>query len=291
MVRVKAVKFRDVKVGPMTTITGGMLSQPMHLTTTPFHAGAGDGDFVLLKKGDRWLSSSACGPTNRQQGLQRTRMLETLITTAQAAVAAAAEAPELDGPPAGADPPAHDPMAAFEYEDEDTPPPALAGPDGPDTPPKKARRQKVVRRNAMVNLTMPAQCKEMHPDCDGTRKVTCYVKDSRHVYMSVDDVPWLVRYVHEQYVLGGIPLVEHPRSRVKEDDASAPAFAGQGGAAPISWDFTTDAWVARGRRLKAVDFSAGEAEGLGVDKAAWLLFGYPQKKAFAYKCMQHWLGQ
>ena len=123
----------------------------------------------------------------------------------------------------------------------------------------------------------------------------------RQVYISVDDVPWLVRYVHGQFLLGGIPLVE-------EDDASAPAFAGQegdgstnaaapalagqGGAAPVSLDFATSAWVARGRQLKAVEFSAEDAERLGVDKAAWLLFTYPKKeKAFARACMQHWLGQ
>ena len=49
----------------------------------------------------------------------------------------------------------------------------------------------------------------------------------------------------------------------------------------MSWDFATSAWVARGRQLKAVEFSAEEAERLGVDKAAWLLFTYPKKKAFA----------
>ncbi len=296
----KVGEFKDVEVERKTAVTGGMLKKPMHIITKTFYVGACETEFVQLKKGDQWLTQSACGPADRQRGLRRTKMLEALMTAAQAAVVAVAEAPELDGPPAGADPPpAHDPMADFDYDD--TPPPALAGHDMSDTPSKKARQKSAPKYlNRVVTLTMPAKCKEMHPSCDDTRKVTCYVKDCRQVWMSVEDVPWLVRYVHEQFLLGGVPLVEEdgasaPALAGQEGDgstnAAAPALAGQGGAAPISWDFAASAWVAYGRQLKAVEFSAEEAERLGVCEAAWRLFTYPQKKGFAYKCMQHWLGQ
>ena len=109
-------------------------------------------------------------------------------------------------------------MADFGYEGTLGDPPALAGSDpSDDAPPKKARG----RKNQSVTLTMPATCIEMYPRCADTRQVTCFVKDCRQIWISVEDVPWLVRYVHEQFCLGGVPLVEDGR-------AAAPAFADRG---------------------------------------------------------------
>ena len=92
------------------------------------------------------------------------------MAAAIAACGDVAEAPAPDDP--------CDPMA-----------PAFAGRD-PSTPRKKARV-----RQCPVTLTMPAKCKEKHPSCDATRQVTCYVQHARQVWMSVEDVPWLVRFV------------------------------------------------------------------------------------------------
>ena len=291
MPKVKPGQFTDVEVQRKTALTGGLLKKPIHITTKLFHAGAGEAEFVQLRKGQDWLSSSACGPVNRQHGLKRTKMAVDLMAAATAACGDVEEAPAPDDSP-----PSRDPMADFGYEDTLGDPPALAESDpSDDTPPKKARV-----RNRVVTLTMPAKCREMYPSCDDTRQVTCYVKDSRQIWISVEDVPWLVRYVHEQFCLGGVPLVEEGRAAApafagQEGDgstnAAAPALAGQGGADRISWDFTASAWVAEGRQLKPDEVPAEEAESLGVDTAAWRAFTYPEKKALAYKCLQHWLGQ
>ena len=211
------------------------------------------------------------------------------MSAAIAAGGAVAEAPApVDSPPP------RDLMAELAYTD--SPPPAFAGRDSLDkTPPKKARVKK-----GPVAVTMPAKCKEKYPSCHDTRQATCYVNHKRQVWIAVADVPWLVRYVHEQCCLGGVPLVEEgsapaPAFAGQEGDgstnAAAPALAGQGGADPISWDFAASAWVAAGRQLKPEELSAEDAARLGVGIAAWRASAYPAKKALAYTCMQHWLSQ
>ena len=153
----------DVVVERTTTITGGLMKRPLSVVTKMFPVVGGQTEFIHLVKGADWLTQAACGPTNRQQGLKRTKMAEELMSAATAACGAVAEAPA----PADSPPP-RDLMAELAYAD--SPPPAFAGRDSSDkTPPKKARG----RKNQLVTLTMPATCREMYPRCADTRQVTC----------------------------------------------------------------------------------------------------------------------
>ena len=277
MPTVKPGQFTDVEVKRTTTLTGGLLKKPLPILTQSFQVAGGEAEFIQLVKGADWLTQSACGPTNRQQGLKRTQVAVELMAAATAACGAVAEAPAPGDSPAPSDPMA----ASLGYDDS---PPAFAGRDSSDnTPPKKARVRK-----GPVTVTMPAKCKEKYPSCHDTRQVTCFVNHKRQVWVAVADVPWLVRYTHEEFCLGGVPLVEDEE---EEGSAPAPAFAGPGGADHISWDFAASAWVAKGRQLKPDNLSAEEAERLGVGAAAWRASTYPEKKELAYACMQHWLGQ
>ena len=72
---------------------------------------------------------------------------------------------------------------------------------------------------------MPARGKEKYPDCTEMRKVSCYVQaaQKRQVWISVDEVPWLVRLLREQSALGGVPLLKAEHC---EEGDSAPALAG-----------------------------------------------------------------
>ena len=67
--------FPDVEVQRQTVLTGGLLKKfPPEKT-----------EFVRLKKGEKWLIHAVCGPMSRQSGLQRTNMVEDLVTAALAA--------------------------------------------------------------------------------------------------------------------------------------------------------------------------------------------------------------
>ena len=56
---------------------------------------------------------------------------------------------------------------------------------------------------------MPEVAKELNPHSTETREVTCYVQSTWHkqVFISLEDVPWLVRMLHDQAKLGGVPLI------------------------------------------------------------------------------------
>ena len=144
-----------------------------------------------------------------------------------------------------------------------------------------------------VTVEMPDKCREKHPKSTGVRQVACYVEGhgKRKVWISVDDLPWLVRLMHDQFCLGGVSLLPEQCSDV--EDSQTPAMAGGEGSAAaeldISWDFVASAWVAAGRQLKPDEVPPREAAALGVDEAAWRDLSYAGKKELAYKYLRHWL--
>ena len=133
--------------------------------------------------------------------------------------------------------------------------------------------------------------------------MACYVEGDgkKKVWISVDDLPWLVRLMRDQFVLGGVSLLPEQCGDDSQtsamaggsDDSQTSAMAeGEGSAAAeleISWDFVASAWVAAGRQLKPDEVSPGEAAALGVDEAAWRDLSYAGKKELAYKSLRHWL--
>ena len=114
---------------------------------------------------------------------------------------------------------------------------------------------------------------------------SCAVKE---VWISVNDVPWLVRLMYDQFCLGGVSLLPEQCS----DEQTLAMAGGEESAAAeldISWDFVASAWVAAGRQLKLDEVSPREAAALGVDEAAWRDLGYAGKKELAYKVLRHML--
>ena len=151
-----------------------------HVLPTKFFAtkcptGAPKTEFVRLKKGEKWFIHAVCGPMSRQRGLDRTRMVEDIIT---AAIAAAEGDEAVDEAAVAIDdaPRPHDPMVEFSYGDDDSPP-QEAG-DSDKTPKKKKKKKTPPRRstNMAVTVEMPDKCREKHPKSTGVRQVACYVE-------------------------------------------------------------------------------------------------------------------
>ena len=297
--------FREVQLDRLTSLSGGLLKKPMVIATRTF-PGANGEEFVQLKKGEQWLINAAVGPMERQRGLQRTKLVEDIMTAAFAA-AKSSDVADKTTPP-DVTPPPHDPMADLCYEDSQDTPPALAGDDAEETleeTPKKKSRSSIA--SGLVRVNMPAKSKERYPDSTEMRTIQCYVfKTTRpQIWISTDDVPWLLRVLHDQASLGGVPLLS------SNEDHTSPALAGNASAAEptgnaraaeptgnlcaatptVRWDFVVSAWVAEGKQLKPDDVSAEDAAAIGVGADAWSTYTYEGKKDVAHKVVLHWLGQ
>ena len=229
---------------------------------------------------------------NRQAGLQRTKMVEDLahaactkahaclVTPTPAAIAACDRV--------------HDPARDFSLDDDDEDiAPAMAGSAEKEKTPKKRKRD--YAKDVVAIVDMPARALEMYPDCKETRKATCLVENSarKQVWISLEDVPWLVRGLHDQATLGGVPMLEDPdtcdRGELsKRGDSPTPAVAGHG--ARVSWDFFTSSWMALGRRLKPADVTPEELAESGAKlPREWVDCTWAEKKDIAYTVMERWV--
>ena len=79
-----ADQWTDVTVQTCTTIHGGRLKKPLVIVTKMFPNVPGT-EFVTIRKGESWLVSAAIGPSERQQSLKRTRIVDDIVSAAIAA--------------------------------------------------------------------------------------------------------------------------------------------------------------------------------------------------------------
>ena len=72
--------------------------------------------------------------------------------------------------------------------------------------------------NKVVEVPMPARCREVTDAAQVQRKIKLYVADRKQIWLSIDDVEWAVRYLYTQNLLKGVPLVS--------DDSPGPGGPG-----------------------------------------------------------------
>ena len=105
--------------------------------------------------------------------------------------------------------------------------------------PKKRQSPYVSKRgkNTFTAVTMLELERTSHPDCEKKRTVRLLALSTSSLWLSTDDMEWLVTWLAAEYNMGGVPLLE---AAVAED-----GFEGNC-AAPgvhIRWDFD-GAWEA-----------------------------------------------
>lgn len=79
--------------------------------------------------------------------------------------------------------------------------------DGAARPGKKKRKANMCK-GMCIKLEFPSKCPEAHPDCETTQTVTVFVESRQKIWLSIDDVPWAVEYMHEQHKLKGVIAVD-----------------------------------------------------------------------------------
>ena len=279
----------------VTTLKGGLLRKPAVLTTLKLPVMGNDIEFVQVHKGEQWLVQAATGPMGRQAGLQRTKMVEDLAHAACTKAHACLVSPNPITPAAiAACGRVHDPARDFSLDDDDEDiAPAMAGSAEKERTPKKRKRD--YAKDVVVIVDMPAQALEMYPECKDTRKVTCLVENSsrKQVWISLEDVSWLVRVLHGQATLGGVPLMEDPDPRDRGELPTlgdSPPSTTKGSCAKVRWDFFTNSWTALGRRLKPADVTPQElAESDLKLPRDWEDLSWADKKDISFTVMERWV--
>ena len=76
-------------------------------------------------------------------------------------------------------------------------------------------------RNCITSVNVPCRPPEIDPNCTQMRAVTLYITDRKMVWLSLDDVPWAIRYLFDQHRLKGVAVVD--------DDDAGPSGAVDGG--------------------------------------------------------------
>ena len=129
------------------------------------------------------------------------------------------------------------------------------------------------------------------------REITLFVKSKREIWLGVEDVPWAIEYMHDQYTLGGIPANNSPCSSDAASSASSSEDVSKScdNSSTIHWDFAAAAWVAtvrsgadsRQRILKPSDVRLSEASAV-ADVSTLDGLAYGELKEIAGKILQKW---
>ena len=145
-------------------------------------------DFVKIDKRQEWLVKAAAGKGARPGALSRTKlfdeMREKLVKEAKCASAAPAVAAS-----------AEDPMEA------------LATLEPQEEPPK---RRKVYVSKRRQNLITEIEMRELeptkHPNSERARAVKLLPRSTNSLWLSTDDVGWLLSWLADELETGGVPM-------------------------------------------------------------------------------------
>ena len=283
-------KFDDVQIMKLTTIKGGLLKKPMSLPVLSARFDGAEMEFVHLTSKQDWLCKAVTGDCVSRRPLGRVRFLKTLASKLYGATAGLDE----EGEDAADDHASlSDPMSAFAFEED------------PQTKPSEQEKSKVktpratMKKNCVLRFRMPEKCQERFPGDSATREVTCFVKSKREVWLGVEHLPWAINYMHNQFILGGVPAHNSPTSSTASSSASSasPSTTSSDGSPNLHWDFAAAAWVAtlegdgprKQRMLRPVDVQLEEASTV-VDVSSLDGLPYVDLKNIAAKILQKWTG-
>ena len=191
------VKWKHVEVITQLAVTGGFQTKQLSVESKRFEHGDKIEDFVYLNKKTEWLAKMAGGSLKRAA-----KVLDSLKA---ACVPKADEpVPAVAGTAAGSGSGEIevDPMGALDDVTPETPPAKRAkSGNKPGTRPNKTLREQVVL------VDMPARSPTAWPSCD-QRRIVKVVLTNRigqgKLWLSRDDVPWLVAYVADEVGTGSV---------------------------------------------------------------------------------------
>ena len=82
----------------------------------------------------------------------------------------------------------------------------------------RARYYAMRRKDCIVTVNLPMQCREIAPLCQKMRPAKVFIVDRRTIWLSVDDVPWAIRWLFDEQQVKGTHVMA-------DDDAGLEAVA------------------------------------------------------------------
>ena len=145
----------------------------------------------------------------------------------------------------------------------------------------------VDQKNALLRLRTPEEPPEKNPACRQMREVRAWIANPKAVWLSIEDLPWAIAFMHDQCSLGGVSTV------VDEEVASASPVKSKN----VRWDFKADCWVAtvetgsskKEWRIKPSALRFREAAAFVEPNVDLSTMGYEEKKRIAYEALHAWL--
>ena len=259
-----------VKLVQQWSIAGGRLGKPFGLTDVKdIDTPQGTVSFVKLDKNADWLLKAILGTANKG-ALRRSTLFSTLGEKLTHVVADPASrwtpngVPESPSSSAVADAPSpavaesepRDPMSQLEEISSEAATPKKRKTQGPY---KSIRGQ-----NKIQIVTMPEHEPLSHPGMTGDRNIRLLPTSTCSLWLCIEDIPWLVRWLSDELRSGGVPLPKSDPLDALECNCDAENVH-------IRWDFG-GAWEAiilqgakRGMKYKCIvsDF----------DEDKWLAIG------------------
>ena len=263
-----------VKLVQQWSIAGGRLGKPFGLTDVKdIDTPQGTVSFVKLDKNADWLLKAILGTANKG-ALRRSTLFSTLGEKLTHVVADPASrwtpngVPESPSSSAVADAPSPavaesepcDPMSQLEEISSEAATPKKRKTQGPY---KSIRGQ-----NKIQIVTMPEHEPLSHPGMTGDRNIRLLPTSTCSLWLCIEDIPWLVRWLSDELRSGGVPLP-------KSDPLDALECNCDADNVHIRWDFN-GAWEAiilqdsLGRAKRGMKYKCVVSD---FDQDKWLAVG------------------
>ncbi len=180
--------------------------------------------FVQLTKRSQWLCRAVADRAASERPLHRTSVLEELKASVQTE--------NSESPLPMDDKKADDILQDLRQDTkEDNESDAGARGGGPSNAEGKGhsrkRRRSVPAPAVVYTVTIPRLAPQLHPTSAETLDVHV-LSDGRNIWLRLDALPWLLQFLRDQYVSGGVTV---PSRTSNEEVADG-----------ISWDFRDRAW-------------------------------------------------
>ena len=232
-----------VKLAKQWSLEGGRLSRPYGLEVKEIETTAGTVCFVKLDKNADWLLRALFGHCAKGALRMSTlfNTLNTMITDAAADPASRwtpERSPESSSSSAVADAPSpavaesepYDPISQLEdISHENATPKKRKGQYGKYYASKRGQ-------NKIHTVTMPEYEPVSHPGRTETRNIRLLPTSTCSLWLCIEDIPWLVRWLSDELRSGGVPLP-------KSDPVDALTCNCDAENVHIRWDFG-GAWEA-----------------------------------------------
>lgn len=279
-----AQDFEPVEIKKETTVKGGLLSKPLTLPVLEVQVGDTKMEFVSLNKRQDWLCRMVSGIGSYSRPLARVKLIDTLQSKIRRAIASECDE-TADDENSDEETNARlidDPMSALDFGDDFA---ALGKSKGQN----KKGKKKGNRKNVMLRVMMPREPQEKNPNSNQKKEISVWLTNQLSVWICIEDLPWAVQFMHDQYLLGGV-------STVVEDGlpSASPAKSKN-----IRWDFNSGCWVAtidtgsttKERRLKPSQLNAQEASTFVDQNVCLTAMAYEDLKQTSFLVLQAWLDQ